>query len=457
MHVSLSVEGDVAELLFASFDELLASYTGDVKARMDAGGDCAATSTTMFSTNESVTRAELARLKAGNAVYAELLDTPHGRQFEAIVGDADALKVVAFLVATTFERGQFSTPLYNSSADGGSVGKSETTTPEAIPALGRGLDCLPATVNGANLTIRNKLEVLNCLVFSNPHEFWTENYDDLRNSSRYNTWLSFGGEDVCSSWADSTIAACRKHDVMWGSLKAFEGSDQDREMDSIWNPRNKYLADFKLLSDVRGYGCDREVFSSPPGLSRPIGFNRELPRLVCLWPNSLIADGIDWGLRDLLKILAQTVLPDTESALWPVTRQDQTHAQALHRFIVCEVPFPRMTDVRIIGQDAPTARWAVEEGCVGGIEIASYLLHWHLRFQEPGPNGGYNDFGIPGQSVAPGAITSSSVDPMEYYISEVYPLGSATLQSVWIVPAGILLGGPHYEQQIGIEWEGSRR
>lgn len=116
-----------------------------------------------------------------------------------------------------------------------------------------------------------------------------------------------------------------------------------------------------------------------------------------------------------------------------------------------------MTDVRIIGQDAPTARWAVEEGCVGGIEIASYLLHWHLRFQEPGPNGGYNDFGIPGQSVAPGAITSSSVDPMEYYISEVYPLGSATLQSVWIVPAGILLGGPHYEQQIGIEWEGSRR
>ena len=46
---------------------------------------------------------------------------------------------------------------------------------------------------------------------------------------------------------------------------------------------------------------------------------------------------------------------------------------------------------------------------------------------------------------------------MEYYISEVYPLGSATLQSVWIVPAEILLGGPLYEQQIGIEWEGSRR
>ena len=66
---------------------MLASYTGDVKARMDAGGDCAATSTTMFSTNESTTRAEIARLKAGNAVYAGLLDTPHGRQFEANVGE----------------------------------------------------------------------------------------------------------------------------------------------------------------------------------------------------------------------------------------------------------------------------------------------------------------------------------------------------------------------------------
>ena len=70
-----SVTGPPA-VTFATFDDVLASYTGDVKARMDAGGDCAATSTTMFSTNESVARAELARLKAGNAVYAALLDTP---------------------------------------------------------------------------------------------------------------------------------------------------------------------------------------------------------------------------------------------------------------------------------------------------------------------------------------------------------------------------------------------
>ncbi len=71
----------------STFDELLASYTGDVKAKMEAGGDCVATSTTMFSTNESVTRAELARLKAGNAVCGALRDTPHARISGANVGE----------------------------------------------------------------------------------------------------------------------------------------------------------------------------------------------------------------------------------------------------------------------------------------------------------------------------------------------------------------------------------
>ena len=80
---------------FATVDDLLASYTGDVKAKMEAGGDCAATSSTMFSTKASTTRAELARLKAGNAVYAALLDTPHGRQFEANVGDPSRVSLVA--------------------------------------------------------------------------------------------------------------------------------------------------------------------------------------------------------------------------------------------------------------------------------------------------------------------------------------------------------------------------
>ena len=69
-------------------DDLLASYTVDVKAKMeDTGTDgCATQSNAMFSTNESEARAELARLKAANAVCGALRDTPHGRQFEAGMG-----------------------------------------------------------------------------------------------------------------------------------------------------------------------------------------------------------------------------------------------------------------------------------------------------------------------------------------------------------------------------------
>ena len=47
----------------------------------------------MFDTLESVSRSELAALKAGNAEYAALLETEFGRYFEANVGDADTLRL----------------------------------------------------------------------------------------------------------------------------------------------------------------------------------------------------------------------------------------------------------------------------------------------------------------------------------------------------------------------------
>ena len=159
---------------FSTFDDLLARYTGDVKARMEAGGDCTATSTAMFSTNESVARAELARLKAANAVYAAWLATPQGQVFEANLGDPDELKFVSYLGATTFEPAEFTAPLYAPPDDDGATGQDGPDERE-LPIVGTGLDCLPQSVsNGADLTLANKLVVLNCLVFSTPHEFWGE-------------------------------------------------------------------------------------------------------------------------------------------------------------------------------------------------------------------------------------------------------------------------------------------
>ena len=439
---------------FATFDNLLASYTGDVKAKMeDKGTDgCAATSSTMFSTNESVASAELARLKAAYAVYAGLLDTPHGRQFEANVGDADTLKLVAYLGATTFEPGRLSTPLYNSSADGGAAGKSNTTPPEVIPSLGTGLDCLPAGVNGAGLTPRNQLVVLNCLVFSTPHSFWEQNATVLRSSSRYNTWLSYGGEDVCSSWADGTIAACRKHDVMWGSLKAFVGTSTDREMDSIWNPRNKYLADVKLLNDVKKHGCDDEVFALEPTVMPP-GFNGEWARIVCYFPSSLIAGTMAWGLRGALETLATTGLfPGSVSSLWPVTRQDEAHVLALPRFAVCDGPVSGVAGMRLSrGESAIIATWTPFNGCVEGIRIRECNLEWQIRFEAPPPNDGYNSPLVPLVTTEPATATSSRVDVSGHILYGVYPLAPATLVSVRIVLAGkVVFGERHYEHRLNI-------
>ncbi len=169
---------------FATFDDLLASYTGDVKARMEAGGDCAATSTAMFNANRSVTRDELARLKAGNTEYAAWLETPQGLLFESNLGDPDELKFISYLGATTFEPGEFTAPLYDPPSGGG---KSTRDGPdeEELPVVGTGLDCLPKSVsNGADLTLTNKLVVLNCLVFATPHDFWVEGDKPNRDAER---------------------------------------------------------------------------------------------------------------------------------------------------------------------------------------------------------------------------------------------------------------------------------
>ena len=230
---------------FGSFDDLLASYTGDVKARMDAGGDCAATSTTMFSTNESTTRDELARLKAGNTEYAAWLATPQGLLFESNLADPDDLKLVSYLGATTFEPGVLTAPLYVPSGDDGVSGQSNTTPPEGIPALGTGLDCLPAGVNGANLSLRNKLVVLNCLVFATPHEFWVEQsaYDETNNalvaSGRFD-WIGYERWD-CTAWFDGPLPTCLKHDVALASLKKFIGGQRSTHWTKVGIQETSYL------------------------------------------------------------------------------------------------------------------------------------------------------------------------------------------------------------------------
>ena len=255
---------------FGSFDDILSRYTGAVKARMEAGGDCAATSTTMFDTNQSVTRAELARLKAGSSakavLYAGWLSTPQGQHFEANLGDPDELKFVSYLGATTFEPGQFTRPLYSSASGEEGASGQDAPKPTDLPVLGTGLGCLPNNVDGEDLSLANKIVVLNCLVFSTPHDFWVEqslktiDNNALKASGRFD-WLGYEHWD-CTRWFDGPLPSCLKHDVALASLKKFVGGTEEDTLDESWNPRNKLLVDPNFLIDIGVNGCQNPTFGA---------------------------------------------------------------------------------------------------------------------------------------------------------------------------------------------------
>ena len=239
---------------------------------------------------------------------------------------------------------------------------------------------------------------------------------------------------------------------MWGSLKAFMGTSTDSEMDSTWNPRNRYLADVKLLTDVKEYGCDDdEVYALPPSVMIP-GFSGEWARIVCYFPNSLVAGAMEWGLKDLLELLASTDrFPGAVSALWPVTRKDEAHIAALPRFVVCRGPVPGVADMRLTRSGSTiTATWTPVEGCVRDIELEDYRLHWHVQFQTPLSNDGYRS-PLGGQVTAePPGATSSQLDVSGHLLYGVYPLAPATLESVKIELADVVLGEQHYEHRLNI-------
>ncbi len=409
---------------FASFDDILGRYTGDVKTKMDAGGDCASQSSTMFSANERVARDELRKLKAGNAVYAGLLETPHGRQFEANVGDSSTLKLVAYLGATTFEPGVLTTPLYATSTDGGVSG--EDGPPEDY-LLGTGFDCLPAGVDGRRLKLEYKIEVLNCLVFATSRDFWETQADNLLNSPRFRTWLEYGEDWSCTLWMDVSDATCRKHDVAFASLQRWLGTGDVKEMDRAWNPRNKHVADAEFLLDLDKYDCQM-----------PSNFGKA----------SCAALGTGTGFGSLAGTMHYGV--NKINSPWPVTLHDVEHSEQFPSFMSCEVP--RITDV--ITEDRNPhfgVSWRFDPGCVSKITVDSYIVCWS-----------YRNFGEDREHCPEIEGSESSTTLRRYFVSEV------TLDSVAIRPndiayqnfryklADLLLPGEtefyYVEQPIGWEY-----
>ena len=414
---------------FATFDDLLASYTGDVKARMEAGGDCAATSTTMFSTNESVARAELARLKAANAEYAAWLATPQGELFEANLGDPDELKFVSYLGATTFEPGEFTAPLYIPSDDGGRDTR-DGPDEEELPVVGTGLDCLPQTVsNGADLTLTNKLVVLNCLVFSTPHEFWVQGGERSRDADRLKdaidsrfgrfAWLD-RGDWVCTKSPDGPLPSCLKHDVAYGGLQEFAGMDVNTgltappdgtELDEAWNPRNKSLADAKFKADISKWGCQDSAWNARLG--------------VCLLTSHAMAEWpYYWGTARF------------NHKGWPVTARDLRHIEGLDRFVVCREPVvPTVSRLTAsLAGSTITATWTLEQGCVPTtLADVSFSVTWFAGSHQ-----------LPTITSNISTCTARGNELTCSYEFDLPPGESITEVSIYVVPMDREYGGEHY-------------
>ncbi len=422
---------------FASFDDILGRYTGDVKTKMDAGGDCAPQSSTMFSTNQRATRSELGKLKAGNAEYAAWLATRRGQLFEANLGDPDEIKLVSYLGATTFEPGEFTRPLYSAASGEGGASGQDAPEPTELPVLGTGLDCLPANVNGEDLSLSNKLVVLNCLVFSTPHDFWvgspdgTGDVESLRTGSQVDrwAWLAFGDWE-CTSFLQGPVPSCLKHDVAWGSLKKFVKNSDDDDLlpedddtlDKAWNPRNKALADAKFKSDIAKHGCQNSDFRARISVCPPVN-------LLGIATNHSLSELYFFGVANI------------NAKSWVYTDYDSEHSDRNPRLAVYEIP--SVSDVRVSRlrshqSDATTYRvsWAYNPGSVRTATVSSYRLCWETakgrEICRHAKNGN--------------ALSYDLVVPVDLIV----PVEIVALKSIAIAPNRwrfVGLGGVHYPPQ----------
>ena len=426
-------EGREADDRYESFDDVLAEYTGDIKARMDSGGACSSQATAMFGTNQSLSRSKLAGLKSGNPEYAALLETDYGRYFEANVGDANTLKQIAYLGATTQEPGELEEPLYAlaGGASGDSGAREETPAPSVIPRLGTGLGCLPEGVDGTPLSLRNKLVVLNCLIFSTPHSFWVRGDRPSREAEQLRSeiddsngrfaWLK-RGDWSCTKAPDGPVPSCLKHDVAYGSLQKFAGQDavaplvddpDGDELDEAWNPRNKALADAKFKADISKWGCQ-----DPSNAARST---------FCLMTRSAMAE---WPYFSGAARINHKG--------WPVTSRDVRDIDTRPLFITCAEPVvPTVSGLTASRSgDTITASWDFEPGCVPvALADVRFGVEWSFI--------GYAELPAIASDVSSCAVNGNRLT-CSYEFDWLPPGTIISEVSVYVDPRDKEYGGAHY-------------
>ena len=358
----------------------------------------------MFSVFRSVSKSKLAELKS-DAEYAALLDTPVGEDFLANVGDSNRIKRDAYFIASE---------IANSSKEAG-----EGSATSSIQ--GTGLSCLAADKDITTMTLREKLDVLNCLAFDTDHSFWLNQPTEKEHSAlylhpQYRALLGFENWDCTFAW-DGPLSACHKHDVAWSSLRKFvDGDEGDDTLDAAWNPRNKHLADRQFKIDIAVHGCN-----APP-------LYWELwpavwPAVVCGAGKTFQSERMYWAVASL------------NHKGWPVTDEDESHVDDNYEFVECNGGLPRVSNVGVTRSGRTfTARWTYREGCISGITADEYRLTWDVgypytyglfreRFYTDSSNS-VDEFTIPAHITNPTSVTlvSISIRPDNRdYGSNYYP------------------------------------
>ena len=344
---------------YGSFGLVLADYVA-VETKIDSCG------TSMFSAIRSSFRTNLSSLKTGNPTYAALLRTPQGRAFEGSVGNTSKLKQQAKLMSRLFAA--------DAAAAAGSGGETSngSRNPDTVTDYE---DCIPDS-DEAPVSMADRFEALNCLVFDQGHKFWL----GLQKSATLRNAFKTAIDDSEMPWLDyqnficdnvfgpvnfpdpSGVAPCLKHDVAYGTLQHIVPEAQGLEgttMDAAWSPRNKYLADLLFLIDGEcGMKAGQERRECIPGATNP----NELLDAITVTAWFLLGNHQSIG-EALNPRVQHAAVAYGNSKLWPITQPDVDHAQANQNYLDCPAPGLAGTPTVSYSGQSFWLRWQPSNGC----------------------------------------------------------------------------------------------
>ena len=344
----------------ASLEELLSQYEGSQKEEFDACDQANQT----ISQVESAFVSALSELRNTDATYGAVLGTKTGRMFSNAMANGEDI----LFVASFFSQAQSASGIRSDSAR-------------------TGQNCIENLVN-TNRDLTYWVDAVNCLVLrSNTPQSWWEalaadkegqagdDYLDALNSytrlhsgdfecsegpldlphiERFlagDTPFSWrvtpnvlqrilGGEDVSGAPLD----VCLKHDFTWSSLQRINplSGDEPDGIDSVWTPRNKYLADQQFLLDYS------------PAVGGWTGWLKYAARKTIHRVYYEILRAITFGM--------------------PITAQDKAHVIANWSYMVCD--YPGITRVTLSDSSHPDLEIAFDmaEGCVPGIKPRALVV-----------------------------------------------------------------------------------